>query len=134
MTLLWDSMESCTLIDKTTQNDVYGSVVTSYVRGATFTASVSFESSVQARVAMSQGVKNMYNVVYPKNIGIILMTGDIFERDEDGKTFRVSSDSIDSDAPSAASPIMQVRHCSAEEWSVPGEIVTPVSATEGSNV
>ncbi len=101
--------------------------MTNYVRGAAFTASVSFENSVQARVAMSQGVKNMYNVVYPKNIGIILMTGDIFERDEDGKTFRVSSDSIDSDAPSAASPIMQVRHCSAEEWKVPGEIVTPVT-------
>ena len=129
MTLLWDSMESCTIIDKTTQNDVYGSVVTSYVRGAAFTASVSFENSVQARVAMSQGVKNMYNVVYPKNIGIILMSGDIFERNEDGKTFRVSSDSIDSDSPAAASPIMQVRHCSAEEWTVPGEIVTPI--TEG---
>ena len=133
MTLLWDSMESCTLIDKTTQNDVYGSVVTSYVRGAVFTAAVSFDNSVQARIAMSQGVKNMYSVVYPKNIGIILMTGDVFERAEDGKTFRVTSDSLDSDAPAAASPVMQVRRCSAEEWAVPGDVITPVTETEESS-
>ena len=123
MSLYKDAMEQCQMIHKITANDQYGSDITSYVRGATFDAAITFDTSVQARIGLSQGVRNMYTVHTEKTK--LLQPFEIFERKSDGKTFRVTSDGKDAQTPAMAS--INMRICTAEEWAVPGEISTLVS-------
>lgn len=120
MSLYDAAMESCQMIHKLTENDQYGSEITRYVRGATFDAAITFDTSVQARIGLSQGVKNMYTIYTARNK--ILEPFDLFERHSDGKTFRVTSDSKDKETPASATIDMRV--CTAEEWAVPGEVST----------
>lgn len=120
MSLYDAAMESCQMIHKITENDGYGGEITRYVRGATFDAAVTFDTSVQARIGLSQGVKNMYTVYTRKEK--VLDPFDLFERKSDGKTFRVTSDSRDKKTPNSA--MLDMRVCTAEEWAVPGEVST----------
>jgi hypothetical protein len=120
MNLYLDALEPCNMIHKITGNDEYGSEITRYVRGATFDAAVTFDTSVQARIGLSQGVKNMYTVYTRKEK--VLDPFDLFERQSDGKTFRVTSDSKDKKTPQSAT--LNMRVCTAEEWSIPGEVST----------
>lgn len=120
MNLYIDAMESCQMIHKITENDGYGGVVTRYVRGATFDASITFDTSVQARIGLSQGVKNMYTIHMRKSN--LLQPFDLFERQSDGKTFRVTSDGKDAKTPPTAK--IDMRICTAEEYPIPGEVST----------
>ena len=112
MSLLSEAMEACTMIDKTTQPDGYGGIKKAWVDGAPFQAAVTFDSSMPARVASVQGVKDLYTVVTEKNIS--LQYHDVFRRDSDGKIFRVTSDGDDKKTPASAS--LNMRVVSAEEW------------------
>jgi hypothetical protein len=120
MNLYLDSMEPCQMIHRITENDDYGGEITRWVRGARFEASITFDTSVQARIGLSQGVRNMYTVHCRKSKS--MQAGDIFERFSDGKTFRVTSDGVDAKTPPTAGIDMRV--CTAEEWAVPGEVST----------
>lgn len=120
MSLYEEAMESCQMIHKITENDSYGGEITRYVRGAIFDAAVTFDTSVQARIGLSEGVKNMYTVYTRKEK--VLNPFDLFERVRDGKTFRVTSDSRDKKTPNSAT--LDMRVCTAEEWAVPGEVST----------
>lgn len=120
MDLYNDAMESCMMIHKLTENDAYGSEVTRFVRGARFYAAITFDTSIQARVGLSQGVKNMYTIYTRKEK--VLDPFDLFERESDGKTFRVTSDSRDKKTPSSS--MIDMRVCTAEEWAIPGEVRT----------
>lgn len=127
MSLYTDAMEQCQMIHKITQNDPYGGEITSYVRGATFDAAITLDSSMQARIGLSQGVRNVYTIHTLKEK--LLQPFEIFERSSDGKTFRVTSDGKDSQTPAKAR--IDMRFCTAEEWAVPGEISTLTPTTEG---
>lgn len=120
MNLYEATMESCQMIHEITENDPYGGETARYVRGATFDAAITFDTSVQARIGMSQGVKNMYTVHTRKTK--LLKPFDLFERQSDGKTFRVTSDGKDAKTPPTASIDMRV--CTAEEYAIPGEVST----------
>lgn len=121
MSLLNEALETCTMIHKTSQDDPYGGESVTYIEGAHFQAAVTLDTSVEARVAMSQGVKNMYSVYTRKSK--VLLPFEIFRRDSDQKTFRVTSDSTDKKTPGSAA--LDLRVCTAEEWAVPGEVVVP---------
>lgn len=117
MNLFDEAKERCVMLHKITQDDAYGSDIVTWVEGAHFDAAVTFDTSVQARIGMSQGVKNMYSVYTSKTK--VLHPFDVFRRESDGKTFKVTSDSIDKKTPNSA--VLDMRVCTAEEWKVPNE-------------
>lgn len=115
MSLLTDAFETCTMLHKTTQDDGYGGEVAAWVDGASFQAAITFDSSMQARVAQSQGVKSMYTVTTKRNK--VLEYHEVFRRERDGKLFRVTSDGDDKFTPESAT--LDMRQVTAEEWEVP---------------
>lgn len=115
MSLLSDAMTSCTMLDRVTQSDGRGGIVTVWADGATFNAAIVFDSSMEARRAEAQGVKALYTVTTSR--GINLQYHDIFRREEDGKIFRVTSDGDDKKTPVAA--VLDMRQVTAEEWTLP---------------
>ena len=115
MGLIDEFMSECVLIDKTTESDGYGGVITTYVDGASFNAAIVFDTSLQARVAAKEGVTSLYTVTTPRNV--VLEYHQIFRRVKDGKIFRVTSDGDDRFTPKSAT--LDMRQCNAEEWSLP---------------
>ena len=115
MSLLTEQMKDCTIIDKTTTADGYGGVKTSWVDGAPFTAAISFDTSMEARIGGAQSEISKYTVVTPR--AIVLRYHDVFRREKDGKIFRVTSDGDDKETPQSAS--LDMRVVTAEEWSLP---------------
>ena len=119
MSLLSDAMEQCTYIDRTTAPDGYGGVRTVWREGAPFTAAIVFDTSMQARIAEKEGVRNLYTVTTQRNI--VLMYGDIFTRLSDGKIFKVTSDGTDKETPISAA--LDMRVVTAQELdALPGEV------------
>ena len=117
MSLLQEAYEPCTLIDKTTRPDGYGGVKPVWVDGATIQAAISYNNSMQARTAATQGTTAVFTIITEKNIN--LQYHDVLRRERDGKIFRVKSDGDDNRTPASAS--LNMRAVSAEEWSLPDE-------------
>lgn len=112
MSLLDDAMEECVMLDKTTVDDGYGGVKPVYSAGAIFNSAITFDTSIEARVADKQGVTSLYTVTTPRNI--TLEYHDIFKRKSDGKIFRVTSDGDDKYTPKSAG--LDMRQVTAEEF------------------
>lgn len=113
MSLLSDAMESCMMLNKQSSNDGYGGFINTWVEGATFTAAIVFDTSIEARVAEVQGVHSLYTVTTPRNV--TLQYHDVFRRVRDGKLFRVTSDGDDKFTPASTS--LDMRQVTAEEIS-----------------
>lgn len=117
MSLLDELMVNCTMIDIRTISDGEGGFDKTYTDGASFKCACTLDTSTAARVAESQGVKNLYTATTPKNVN--LQFHNIFRREEDGKIFRVTSDGDDKKTPNSAS--LDMRQVSCEEWSLDNE-------------
>lgn len=115
MSLLFDAMELVVLMERKRVSDGAGGFITSWVEGPEFDASITFDSSMVARIAESQGVTSLYSVWVDKNTQ--LDYHDVFKRLSDSKIFRITSDSDDKKTPDSAS--FQVRKYTAEEWELP---------------
>ena len=118
MSLLEEMMEEYTILDKTTTDDGYGGTTQAYVPGATIMGAMSFDSSIQARVAEAQGVKSVYTFTTRKNV--VLSFHDVLQRKRDSKIFRVTSDGDDKFTPPSAG--LDMRQVTAEEWVLPSEV------------
>jgi len=114
MSLLDDAMEACTIMDKTTVPDGYGGVTTSYVDGASIQAAIVFDTSLQARTASVQGVKDLYTITTRRNV--VLQYHDIIRRERDGKILRVTTDGKDKETPQGAG--LDMRVVNAEEFTI----------------
>lgn len=114
MSLLEDSFEPCKILDKKTQKDGYGGVITTYTEGADITAAIVFDDSLAARTASVQGVKDIYTITTKKTV--VLQYHDVIRRDRDGKVFRITTDGKDRKTPDTASINMRVVR--AEEFTV----------------
>lgn len=114
MSLLDEAMEKCILLDKVTEADGMGGYIITYKDGAEFQAAITFDTSMQARIADKQGVTSLYTVTTSKALN--LEYHDVFRRDRDNKVFRVTSDGSDNKTPASAS--LNMRQVNAEEWSV----------------
>jgi head-tail adaptor len=112
MSLLDEAMENCTMIDKSTSPDGYGGTIVNWVDGAPFRAAIVFSTSIEARRAEAEGVKNLYTVTTNKSVN--LQFHDVFRRESDGKIFRVTSDGDDNKTPASAA--LNMRNVTAEEW------------------
>lgn len=115
MSLLTESMEDCHMLDKTTAPDGYGGFTATWVQGAPFKAAVTFDTSIEARVAEAQGTSSRYTVTTSRVI--VLQYHDVFIRESDGKIFRVTSDGDDRFTPQSAG--LDMRQVEAEEWQIP---------------
>ena len=115
MSLLDEAMEKCIFLDKRTESDGYGGYIISWIDGAEFYAATVYDTSIEARAAENQGVKNLYTVTTKKDV--TLEYHDVFRRVSDGKIFRVTSDGDDKKTPVSAT--LNMRQVTAEEWSLP---------------
>lgn len=120
MSLLNEAMERCVKLDKTTENDGYGGYNIVWRNGFTFDSAITFDTSMQARVADQSGVSSLYTVTTRKNI--ILEYHDVFKRLRDGKVFRVTSDGDDKFTPASAT--LDMRQVTAEEYILNGQITS----------
>lgn len=115
MSLLEEAMETCKFLDKVRVPDGYGGVKTTWTEGAEFEAAITFDTSMQSRMAGAQGVSSRYTVTTGRSL--TLEYHDVFQRARDGKIFRVTSDGDDKYTPASAS--LDMRQVTAEEWEIP---------------
>lgn len=111
MSLLDESFESCCIMDKTTEKDGYGGVVTVWKDGAPVECAIIPDGGVEQLTAMQRGWTGSYTVGTRKSV--VFQNGDVFKRLSDGKTFRVKSDGTDTKTPGSAS--IDLRWVKAEE-------------------
>lgn len=123
MSLIDDFTSECAMIDKRSVPDGYGGFTLAWVLGAEFSAAITLDNSMQSRIAEQQGVTALYTVTTKKNIN--LQYHDVFKRLSDGKIFRVTSDGDDKATPISAN--LNMRQVSAEEWTLPGDLIEEVA-------
>jgi len=113
-TLIDAFKDRCQLMEKTRVPDGEGGWTTTWTSGPEFDAAIVLDTTLQARVAESEGMTAVYTVTTDK--AMPLDFHDVFRRLSDGKTFRVTSDSTDKETPDVAS--FQFAQVAAEEWSL----------------
>lgn len=116
MSLIEESMEDVCFMEKQRVPDGEGGFITSWVEGTEFKASITFDSSMQARIADRQGVSSLYTVTTAKSAQ--LEYHDVIKRLSDGKIFRITSDGDDKQTPPRAI-FGQYLQVTAEEWVIP---------------
>lgn len=117
MSLLSESMEQFTVINKSIESDGEGGQTIIWRDGLQFQAATVLDNSTEARVGAVQGLTAVYTIVTSRAIN--LQYHDVIRRERDGKIFRITSDGDDKATPATASPIMDIREVSAEEWRLP---------------
>ena len=115
MSLLDATRERCTLIDRRSSNDGYGGIAYTWEDGASFDASIAFDSSTEALTAQAAGATALYSVLTDKSI--LLEFHDVFRRESDGAIFRVTTDGRDDKTPKTAG--LNLRKVRAEKWVIP---------------
>ena len=112
MSLIDEAMTTVVLMEKTRQPDGEGGFITSWNDGVSFEAAITFDTSMESRIAERQGVTSRYTITTGKNAK--LEYHDVIRRLNDGKVFRITSDGDDVQTPKRAS--FQFLQVTAEEW------------------
>lgn len=112
MNLVNEAMEEVVLLEKTRKPDGEGGFITEWQEGTEFKAAITFDSSLQARIADKQGVTSLYTITTSKTAK--LEFHDVLKRLKDGKIFRITSDGDDKLTPNLAT--FQFLQVTAEEW------------------
>lgn len=112
--LMNDYAEACILMEKARVPDGEGGWITQWTDGMAFTAAITHDTTLQARVAEKEGMTATYTVTTDKSMP--LEYHDVFRRESDGQIFRVTSDGTDKKTPDRAS--FQVSQVNAEEWTL----------------
>lgn len=112
MSLLDNAFETFVIMNKISTEDGYGGRIDTWSEGAHIQAAIVLDSSIQAKVALSQGVTGIYTLTTRKNIN--LQYHEVLKRLGDNKIFRVTSDGDDKKTPESAT--LNMRQVSCEEW------------------
>ena len=117
MSLLSEAMTDCNMYKIVRRSDGYGGYIEVWTEdtASTFKAAITFDNSLEARVAQVQGVKSLYTVTTRKDK--VLMYHDVIKRLSDGKILRITSDGDDKATPASAS--LNMRQVTAEEFTIP---------------
>lgn len=113
MSLLDEAKEQCVMLDRRSASDGRGGIIYTWTEGAGFSAAIYLENSLNEMIAMSQGVKGVYQITVDR--AIRLNFNDVFKRASDGRTFRVTSRD-DNETPASAS--LDMRVVRAEEYTL----------------
>lgn len=117
MSLITESMEKCTMVNRSVVLDSFGTYTNTWVDGVEFEAAITKDNTLAARVAEKEGVTEIYTVTVAK--GFPLEFHDVFRRESDGLTYRVTSNIKDNETPSRAS--FSIGQVSAERWDLPND-------------
>lgn len=112
MSLLSNAMTDVALLDKKRTPDGEGGFIENWVESVVFKAAITFDASMESRIAEKQGVSSRYTVTTGKNAK--LEYHDVIRRLSDGKVFRITSDGDDKQTPKSAT--FQFLQVTAEEW------------------
>lgn len=112
MSLLSDAMTDVSLLDKVRMTDGEGGFIENWIESVIFKAAITFDTSMESRIAEKQGVSSRYTVTTGKNAK--LEYHDVIRRLSDGKVFRITSDGDDKQTPKSAT--FQFLQVTAEEW------------------
>lgn len=115
MSLLDDFARKCVLMDKARVSDGEGGYTTSWTEGAEFTNYQALDTSMEARRAEKEGVTSLYSALVDKAVPIEY--NDYFKDMETGKTYRVTSEPTDKEAPKSAS--FSLKYFTAERKALP---------------
>lgn len=112
MSLLNQAMTDVVLMDKRREPDGEGGFIIDWIESVVFQAAITFDTSMESRIAEKQGVSSRYTITTNKSAK--LEYHDVLKRLSDGKVFRITSDGDDKQTPKSASfHFLQV---TAEEW------------------
>lgn len=125
--ILNDYNTEITLLDEssTVSPDPYGGiggVDYSYNKGAVITVQLIPQETLGAQVAEAITEKKMYTVCVDK--GIILKKGQVFMRNKDEETFRITESNVETETPASAG--LQFSYAKAEKWELPSDM--PINA------
>ena len=115
MSLLDDFARKCVLMEKTRVSDGEGGYKTTWTEGAEFTNYQALDTSMEARRAEKEGVTSLYSALVDKAVPIEY--NDYFKDTETGKTYRVTSEPADKEAPKSAS--FSLKYFTAERKALP---------------
>lgn len=110
--LIDEMMEDCCLMDRRSVPDGQGGWDYVWTEGAPFKAAIVKDNSLNARIAEKEGVAEVYTITVHK--GNSLSFNDVIKRLRDGATFKVTSNTDDSETPIRAS--FQIGQVSAKRW------------------
>lgn len=121
--ILNDYNTKITLLDETSSvsPDPYGGiggVDYSYNKGAVITVQLIPQETLGAQVAEAITEKKMYTVCVDK--GIILKKGQVFMRNKDEETFRITESNVETETPASAG--LQFSYAKAEKWELPSDM------------
>lgn len=112
---LWENfLETCTVLEKKREDDDHGGYTTEWTDGVKFRAAIVKDRTLQARIAEKEGVTEVYTITTEP--GVALDYHEVFRREADKTTFRVTSNARDSKPPEVAS--FSFEQVSAERWSL----------------
>lgn len=130
--ILNDYNKEITLLSETSfvQPDEYGGiggVGYAYNKGAVITVQLVPQETLSQQVAQAITEKKMYTVCVDK--GTILKKGQVFMRNEDKETFRITESNTEHETPASAG--LQFSYAKAEKWEIPEDmqILDPVPET-----
>lgn len=112
MSLIDSMMEPCVIVNKVKVPDGEGGSITEWVDGPMIEATITLDTTMQARVAEKQGVTSVYTVTTKRNV--TLEYHDVIKRLRDKKIFRVTSDGDDKKSPKVAG--LDMSQVTAEKW------------------
>ena len=127
--ILNDYNKEITLLSETSfvQPDEYGGiggVGYAYIKGAVITVQLIPQEALLQQVAQAITEKKMYTVCVDK--GTVLKKGQVFMRNDDKQTFRITESNNERETPASAG--LQFSHAKAEKWDIPDDmqIIDPV--------
>lgn len=112
MSLIDCMMESCVFMVQKRTPDGSGGYSTEWAEGESLRATITLDTSTEARIAEAAGTVDMYTVTVSRSVR--LKYHDVIKRLSDGKTFRITSDNGDKKTPVCTA--LDISQSSAEAW------------------
>lgn len=114
-TLFEKMMEPVAIMDKKSTSDGEGGFYNEWTQGATFPASITMDTTLEAERAKKDGVTSVYHVT--TYAGVQLEYNDYIKRLRDGAVFRITTDAADKTAPAVSG--LNMARCRAERRELP---------------
>lgn len=113
--LLGSVAKKCILMERMRISDGESGYITTWTEGVEFNNYQGLDTSMEARIAEKEGVTSVYSALVDKALPIEY--GDYFKDLESGKTYRVTSEPDEKQAPKIST--MNLKYFTAEKKALP---------------